>query len=131
MKRSRYLNLAWVFVLLFVAGAGAEQTVLKAYAPAGSDGSRIILEIDWAQVTTLAPEVDHVSLRRRPTGPPVSYDTVAVFGPEQNRVTDSGLVATEGYHYLAYFKDADNNTLLFGSYPAIAYLGPIHTRPGH
>jgi hypothetical protein len=113
---------------LWAAGQG-EQTILSAFAPAGSDGSRIILAIDWAQVKQAAPTVTSVLLRRRPAGPPTIMDTVAVLPVDSAHCIDSGLIATQAYHYYAYFKNAEGETARFGSSPAVVHLGPIYPLP--
>jgi hypothetical protein len=113
---------------LWVSGLG-EQTILTAYAPAGSDGTSILLSIDWGQVHQAAPTVTNVLLRRRPAGPPVISDTLAVIPADSARYLDTGLDASTAYHYYAYFKDAQGETARFGSVPAVVHLGPVHTLP--
>jgi hypothetical protein len=107
----------------------AGQTILKAYAPAGSDGTRVILEIDWSQVKAHAQGVKLVLLRRRPEGPPRVPDTLAFLPVDSARFEDRGLDPNQTYHYFAYFKTADSATTEFGSFPAVVHLGPLRTRP--
>lgn len=109
----------------------AGQSILKAKAPAGSDGTRVILEIDWAQAKAHAPDAVMVMLRRRPEGYPTVPDTLAVLPADSSRFIDSGLDPNQLYHYFAYFKTADSSTTQFGSFPAVVHIGPIHTRPVH
>lgn len=114
-----------------VGPAFAGQTILKVKAPAGSDGTRVILEIDWAQAKAHAPDAVMVMLRRRPEGYPTVPDTLAVLPADSSRFIDTGLDPNQAYHYFAYFKNADSSTTQFGSFPAVAHVGPIHTRPVH
>lgn len=122
----------WLFALLVsvpTSHVAAEQTILKAYAPAGTDGHQVILSIDWSQVKVAAPAVTSVMLRRRPAGQPTVADTVAVLPMDSLRFVDTGLDPATAYHYYAYFKKADGETDRFGSYPAVVHLGPLHTLP--
>jgi len=126
MRKRLVAVLATALLLaLWTTGAG-EQTILTAYAPAGSDGSSIVLTVDWAQVHQDAPTAVSVLLRRRPAGPPTVADTVAVLPADSSRCLDTGLDASMAYHYFAYFKTADGETARFGSYPAVVHLGPIY-----
>lgn len=130
MKRNVTLVVCPALILILAVWAWSEQTILRAYAPADSDGTSVILEVDWSQVKAAAPEVDHVSLRRRPAHPPAKPDTIAILPVDSARFIDAGLDPRQAYHYYAYFKDADSSTLRFGSFPAVVHLGPIHTMPG-
>jgi hypothetical protein len=132
MVKRTLLGIGLLLSALTVAGFAVEpQTILRAFAPAESSGQSVILQIDWAQVKRAIPEVNHVSLRRRPAGHPVPIEKIGVLSTDQARLIDSVPDAGVAYHYYAYFKDADSTTLRFGSYPAIVYLGPINTTPGH
>ena len=111
------------------APAYAGQTILRAFSPAGSDGSEVILQIDWAQVDSVAADVNYVLLRRKPAGPPVKADSIAVLQVGTARFVDTGLNPAQAYHYFAYFKSADGTTLRFGSFPAVVHLGPLTTKP--
>jgi len=107
----------------------AGQSILKALAPAGGDGTRVILVIDWPQVKAHAANAELVMLRRRPAGMPSVADTLALLPADSSRYEDSGLDPNQAYHYFAYFKTKDSTTTEFGSIPAVVHLGPIHTRP--
>ena len=131
MHMQRNTIVVLIMIGLVAATANAEQTILSAFAPAGSDGSTVVLQIDWLQVKEAAPNVDHVMLRRRPAGTPVQPDTVAFLPVDSARVTDVGLDPDLAYHYYAYFKKADSSMVRFGLYRAVVHLGPLHTRPGH
>jgi len=126
-----FYGLAFVLLLALgaVASAQVQQTMLKAFAPPNSDGTSVILEIDWPQVKAAAPEVTQAKVYRRAVGPPKALDSVAVLPVDSARYEDAGLDPQTRYHYFAYFKDADGNTLKFGSYRAVAHLGPIATLP--
>ena len=124
----------WILCITLLGGlaalAWAEQTMLKAYAPAHSDGTSIIVEIDWAQVRAAAPEADHISLRRRTAAPPVvEVETIVALPADSGRYLDTGLDPALLYHYYAYVKDADSTTLKFGGFPSVLHLGPIRTQP--
>lgn len=129
MRKLTWIALAAAITVASPAFAG--QTILKAKAPAGSDGTRVILEIDWPQARAHAPAAVLVMLRRRPEGYPTVPDTIAVLPADSSRYEDTGLDPNQVYHYFAYFKTADSSTTQFGSYPAVVHLGPIHTRPGN
>ena len=120
-----------LLALCMTAPLQAEQTILKAYAPPGSDGTSIILVIDWAQVKAHAAQAQMVMLRRRPAGPPTVADTLVFLPADSSRYVDTGLSLEREYHYFAYFKAADSSTTQFGSTPAVVHLGPIRTRPQH
>jgi hypothetical protein len=123
------LAVATLLALMMPAQAG--QTLLTAFETADSDGTRVLLKIDWTQVLQAAPDVELVMVRRRPAGTPVAPDTVAFLNPETSEFEDSGLNPELAYHYYAYFKKADSSTTRFGSFPAVAHLGPIHTQSTH
>ena len=112
-------------------GARAEQTILTAFAPADTDGIRVILRIDWEQVKHAAADVKRVMIRRRPAGIPVAQDTVTFLPADSFRFEDTGLDPDRAYHYYAYFKLKDRTTARFGSYPAVMHIGPLLTRPEH
>jgi hypothetical protein len=126
---AQVLVVAMVLGLLLPVQAG--QTLLTAFAPAGSDGTKVLLKIDWNQVKEAAPDVEMVMIRRRPAGTPMAPDTVAFLDTQTAQIEDSGLNPQLAYHYYAYFKTADSTTSKFGSFPAIAHLGPIHTLAKH
>lgn len=130
MKR-RWIGTVLATVCLAAIPALAGQTMLKAIAPSGSDGTRVILVIDWAQVKSHAADAELVMIRRRPAGLPTIPDTLAFLPADSSRYEDTGLDPNQAYHYFAYFKTADSATTQFGSYPAVVHLGPLHTRPGH
>ena len=130
MKKLGYIALALTFSLGLIAVAQAGQTILRAFSPATTDGSQVVLQIDWDQVKKAAPEATQVSIRRRPAGMPVKSDSVTYLQAGTPRYTDTGLDADTQYHYFASFKDAEGNTLKFGSARAVVHLGPIATLPG-
>ncbi len=131
VRRMFSASLVIIAALTAAVAVAEPQTILKAFAPADSDGTSVILQIDWEQVKKALPEVAHVSLRRRPAGPPVKIEKIATLQVDQSRYVDSTLDASVEYHFYAYFKDADSTTLKFGSYPAVVHLGPLNTTPGH
>ena len=128
MKR-HWIWLALGAVTAVAIPAHAGQSILKAIAPAGSDGTRVILVIDWPQAKAHAADAEMVMLRRRPAGMPSVADTLVVLPADSSRYEDSGLDPQQAYHYFAYFKTKDSTTTQFGSIPAVVHLGPIHTRP--
>lgn len=130
MKKFGSIVLAVILCLGLFAVVQAGQTILRAFAPAGSDGTQIILQIDWEQVQKAAPEVTQVWLRRRAVGPPEKMDSLAYVPAGTARYTDTGLDPDRQYHYFAYFKDADGSTQRFGSSAAVVHLGPIAPLPG-
>jgi hypothetical protein len=107
----------------------ASQTMLRAAAPAGSDGTEVRLYFDWAQITAGAPDADHLSLRRRPSDRVVPMDTIATIPLDSGSYLDRGLDPDTPYEYFAYVKNSDGQTLKFGSHYAVIYLGPIYTKP--
>jgi hypothetical protein len=127
MRRSTITVFAAAIVLGLLLPVQAGQTLLTAFAPANSDGTRVLLKIDWELVLQAAPDVEMVMIRRRPAGLPVAPDTVAFLNTLTAQFEDTGLNPEGAYHYYAYFKTADSSTTKFGSFPAIAHLGPIHT----
>lgn len=131
VRRTFIASLLTIAALTATVAIAEPQTILRAFAPADSEGTSVILQIDWAQVKEALPEVAHVSLRRRPAGPPVKIAKIATLLVDQSRYVDSTLDASVEYHYYAYFKDADSTTLKFGSFPAVVHLGPLRTAPGH
>jgi len=127
MPKSPSRWLIAVFLAALATDAAAEQTILKAFAPADTAGRQVILVIDWSQVKAVSPAVTSVLLRRRPAGPPTVADTVAVLPADSTRFLDTGLDPATAYHYYAYFKKADGETDRFGTYPAVVHLGPLRT----
>ena len=131
MQRTTGTVLAVALVLGLLMPVQAGQSLLTAFAPAGSDGTKVLLKIDWNQVIQAAPDAEMVMIRRRPAGAPVAPDTVAFLDTLTAQFEDSGLNPELAYHYSAYFKRADSATTRFGSFPAVAHLGPIHTLAKH
>lgn len=131
VKRTIIAGLVSMAALTAAVAAAEPQSILRAFAPAGSEGTSVILQVDWEQVKKALPEVSYVSLRRRPAGPPVRIEKIAILPVDQSRYLDTALDASVAYHYYAYFKDADSTMLNFGSYPAVVHLGPLHTTSGH
>jgi len=115
--------------VILVASARAEQTLLKAYMPADSDGSRVVLVIDWSQAKAHAPTSEWVMLRKRPDGLPTVPDTLAMLPVDSSRFVVEGLDPAVAYHFFASFKAKDSVTVQFGSVPAVVHLGPVHSRP--
>lgn len=113
-------------VCLF-ATALAEQTILKAFAPADGDQTSVILVIDWPQAKAHAANLEWVMLRKRAEGPPVVPDTLAFLPVDSSRFVVTGLNPEMAYHFFASFKSKDSTTVNFGSSPAVMHIGPLHT----
>lgn len=118
-----------LLVMCISVTATAGQTILKAYAPSESDGSSLILEVDWAQIKPAAPQVTYVLLLKRSAHEVKPRDTVGTLVLDSSRITVSGLLSDVPYHYFAYFKDSTGTTSKFGSMPAVVHLGPVYSLP--
>lgn len=129
MRKPTSYFVATLFVLCLSLAAAAGQTILKAYAPSESDGASLMLEVDWAQIKTAAPQVTYVLLLKRSAHEVKPRDTVGTLALDSSRISAAGLLANVPYHFFAYFKDSTGTTSKFGSMPAVVHLGPVYSLP--